>query len=74
MVDGVWASGMYICYGIELHDVPMHVMNFASPSSRNFEMCVVDGTANPYLAMAGILGAGLAGICDKTELMMQDCG
>jgi glutamine synthetase len=74
MVDGVWAGGTYVCYGIEHRDVPVRVTNFASPSSRNFEMRVVDGTANPYLAMAGILGAGLAGIRDKTELTMQDCG
>lgn len=74
MADGIWAGGTYVCYGTEHRDVPMRITNFSSPSSRNFEMRVIDGTANPYLVLAGVLGAGLAGIRDKVELTIQDCG
>jgi glutamine synthetase len=74
MADGVWAGGTYISYGTEHRDVPMRITNFTSPISRNFEMRVLDGTANPYLALAGVLGAGLAGIRDKVDLTIQNCG
>jgi glutamine synthetase len=74
MADGIWAGGTYVCYGTEHRDAPMRITNFSSPSSRNFEMRVIDGTANPYLALAGVLGAGLAGIRDKVELKIQNCG
>jgi glutamine synthetase len=74
MVDGVWAGGTYVCFGTENRDAPVRITNFSSPSSRNFEMRVVDATANPYLSLAGILGAGLAGIRDKVELKTRDCG
>ncbi|KAG5337177.1 hypothetical protein C0989_010374 [Termitomyces sp. Mn162] len=36
-------------------------------------MRFVDGTANPYVALAGILGVGFAGIRDKSELKIKDC-
>lgn len=35
--------------------------------SRKIEMCVPDGTANPYLAIAACLAAGLDGIKNKIE-------
>jgi len=74
MVDGIWAGGTYVCFGTEHRDSPMRIANFSSPPSRNFEMRVIDATANPYLVLAGVLGAGLAGIRDKVELTIQDCG
>ena len=74
MADGIWAGGTYVCFGTEHRDAPMRITNFSSPPSRNFEMRVVDGTANPYLVLAGVLGAGLAGILNQVELEMQDCG
>ena len=36
-------------------------------------MRYVDGTANPYLALAGILDAGYLGIRSNLELGISDC-
>src|SRR6202023_2142696 len=37
------------------------------PSPGRFEIRVVDGAANPYLAFAGIIAAGLDGIEQKMD-------
>ncbi|KAF5385791.1 hypothetical protein D9615_002622 [Tricholomella constricta] len=73
MVDGVWSGGTYVNWGTENREAPVRLSNATSPSSRNFEIRFVDGTANPYLALAAILGAGFAGIRDKVELTVKDC-
>ncbi|KAG6849645.1 hypothetical protein H0H93_006649 [Arthromyces matolae] len=73
MADGVWSGGTYVNWGTENREAPIRLSNATSPSSRNFEMRFVDGTANPYLALTGILGAGFAGIRDKAELKIKDC-
>ena len=39
----------------------------------HFEVRSHDGTANPYLALAAILGAGLQGIKQGVELKIGDC-
>ena len=71
--DGVWSGGTYVCWGTENREAPVRLSNSASPSSRRFEMRYVDGTANPYLVLAGILGAGYLGIRSDLELTISDC-
>jgi glutamine synthetase len=73
MVDGVWSGGTYVSWGIEQKETPVRLCNPHSPSSRNFEFKTLDGTANPYLALAGVLMAGLSGIVELKELTMKDC-
>ncbi|KAF8157069.1 hypothetical protein B0H34DRAFT_798390 [Crassisporium funariophilum] len=73
MVDGVWSGGTYVCWGTDNKETPIRVCNAQSPSSRNFELKIMDGVANPYLAMAGVLGAGSKGILEGKELKIQDC-
>jgi glutamine synthetase len=73
MKDGVWSGGTYVCWGTENRETIMRLCNANNPSSRNFEIRCFDGTANPYLALAAILGAGHAGIRDKAVLTMRDC-
>jgi len=73
MIDGVWSGGTYVNWGTENREAPIRLSNATSPSSRNFEIRFVDGTANPYLALASILGVGFAGIRDKAELKVKDC-
>ncbi|KAF8070058.1 hypothetical protein FPV67DRAFT_999376 [Lyophyllum atratum] len=73
MVDGVWSGGTYVNWGTENREAPIRLSNATSPSSRNFEIRFVDGTANPYLALASILGVGFAGIRDNLELTVKDC-
>lgn len=71
--DGVWSGGTYVCWGTENREAPVRVTNSASPSSRRFEMRYIDGTSNPYLVLAGILGAGHLGIRSNLELTISDC-
>ena len=71
--DGVWSGGTYVCWGTENREAPVRLTNSASPSSRRFEMRYIDGTANPYLVLAGILGAGYLGIRSNLELTISDC-
>lgn len=39
----------------------------------NFEFKCVDATANPYIALAALLSAGIDGIKKGLELNMLDC-
>src|ERR1700722_9930921 len=56
-----WAP-VYITYGQSNRTQMIRV-----PSPGRFEIRVVDGAANPYLAFAGIIAAGLEGIARKTD-------
>ena len=38
-----------------------------------FRLKTLDGTANPYLALSGVLMAGLSGIVGSKELTIKDC-
>ena len=73
VTDGAWSGGTYVCWGTENREAPVRLTNSASPSSRRFEMRYIDGTANPYLVLAGILGAGYLGIRSNLELTISDC-
>jgi glutamine synthetase len=37
------------------------------PEAGRFELRLADGAVNPYLLQAGLLGAGLDGVCHKTD-------
>ena len=52
-------------------DVVDEVHGFRSFDERDL-LGFVDGTANPYLALAGILGVGLYGIQSEAQLKIQD--
>jgi glutamine synthetase type III len=56
-----WAP-VYITYGASNRTQMIRV-----PASGRFEIRVVDGAANPYLAFAGIIAAGLHGIAEKID-------
>jgi glutamine synthetase len=73
MADGIWSGGTYVNWGTDNREAPIRLANASSPSSRNFEIRCVDATANPYIALASILGVGLDGIKNNVELIIQDC-
>jgi glutamine synthetase len=73
MKDGVWSGGTYVCWGTDNRESPIRLCNANSPSARNFEFRCLDGTANPYIALAAVLGVGHAGIRDKAPLAISDC-
>src|SRR5204863_1902714 len=56
-----WAP-VYVTYGASNRTQMIRV-----PSPGRFEIRVVDGAANPYLAFAGIVAAGLDGIASKID-------
>ncbi|KAK0238917.1 hypothetical protein EDD85DRAFT_828447 [Armillaria nabsnona] len=73
VADGVWSGGTYVCWGTENREAPIRLTNAASPMSRNFELRFLDGTCNPYLALALILSAGLDGVVNQEPLNIKDC-
>ncbi|KAI6098629.1 hypothetical protein EDD17DRAFT_1770051 [Pisolithus thermaeus] len=74
MKDGIWSGGTWACWGDEHKDVSVRLTNSHSPQTRNFEVKTVDGTANPYLVLAGLISAGIIGIRDQLELTVEGCG
>lgn len=56
-----WAP-VYVTYGASNRTQMVRI-----PSPGRFEIRVVDGAANPYLAFAGIVAAGLDGIANKID-------
>ncbi|KAF8331569.1 hypothetical protein F5887DRAFT_1081159 [Amanita rubescens] len=73
VADGAFAGGTYVCWGSEKGELPICLVNASSPTSRRFEMRFIDATANPYLALAGILTAGIDGLRKRQELTMKSC-
>jgi len=56
-------SAAYQCWGINNREAPLRLTGLAGqPESLNFELKTVDGTANPYIALAAIIAAGISGI------------
>ncbi|KAK7062631.1 hypothetical protein VNI00_000119 [Paramarasmius palmivorus] len=74
VVDGVWSGGTYVCWGTENREAPVRLTNASSPHSRRFELRFIDGTCNPHLALAAIIGAGSRAIEKQVPLRIKDCG
>ncbi|TFK47750.1 glutamine synthetase/guanido kinase [Heliocybe sulcata] len=59
MDDGVWSGGTWAAWGPDNRETPVRLC----PAKVNhFEVKCVDGTANPHLVLAALLGAGLHGV------------
>ena len=69
--DGSRGGGAWVSWGRENKDVPIRLCG----SGRNFniEVKTLDGIANPYLALAAILGAGLTALESDKPLEMRNC-
>ncbi|KAI9461333.1 hypothetical protein HD554DRAFT_2176299 [Boletus coccyginus] len=74
MLDGMRTGGTWVCWGIDNREAPVRLTKASSPSSRNFEIKQVDGTSNPYLAIAGVLACGILGVRDGCPLAVKNCG
>ncbi|KAL1739399.1 hypothetical protein HDZ31DRAFT_68975 [Schizophyllum fasciatum] len=68
MFDGAWSGGTFVAWGAENRECPIRLINTNSLTSRRFEVRCSDATANPHLALAAIVGAGLSGLEDMQEL------
>lgn len=70
LVPSRWA-GAYSCWGRENREAAIRLIAGpvgATATSANIEVKCVDASANPYLALAGLLAAGLAGVRNPSEL------
>ncbi|KAI0264621.1 glutamine synthetase/guanido kinase [Gloeopeniophorella convolvens] len=68
--DGIWSGGTYACWGEENREAIVRLTG--APGSHHFEVRALDGTANPYIALAAILGVGLAGVEKGLELGIKE--
>jgi glutamine synthetase len=71
VADGVWSGGTYVSWGRDTRETPMRICGSPKTGSGHFEFRPLDGTANPYVAMAAILGAGSVGIKNHQRLEIQ---
>ncbi|KAG2008476.1 glutamine synthetase [Coprinopsis cinerea AmutBmut pab1-1] len=71
MEDGIWSGGTYACWGVEHRETPIRVCHPTSPAARNFELKMIDGTSNPYLATAALIAAGSEGIRNHQNLSQR---
>jgi glutamine synthetase len=61
-------TGEWVSWGTEFRDVPVRKI-----SSGHWEVRCIDGTANLYLVIAAIIGAGCNGLEDGFHLAWKDC-
>jgi glutamine synthetase len=66
--DGICSCGTYACWGVDNKEVAVRLAGV--PGSHHFEVRTIDGTANPHIALATILGLGLVGAQKGLELQM----
>jgi glutamine synthetase len=68
MADGCWAGGRWVSWGTQNRETALRKIE-----DSHFEIKVIDGLANVYLALAAIVAAGTKGVADKLELTLGDC-
>jgi glutamine synthetase len=64
IVPGYWA-GAYGCWGYDNREAPVRVASpfrGAEEASTNAELKACDSSANPYLALGGLIAAGVDGV------------
>ncbi|KAH8178942.1 glutamine synthetase, catalytic domain-containing protein [Sarocladium implicatum] len=66
--DGCWAGGTWVAWGTQNRETPLRKVE-----DSHWEVKCMDGTANPYLALAALIGAGLSGVRSGEELVLKDC-
>ena len=69
MVPQYWA-GAFICWGVDNREAPVRVPSSFlgdEESSTNVELKAADATCNPYLAVGGLITAGLDGLERRLE-------
>lgn len=72
MKPGSWA-GAFACWGLENREAAVRFVatTEGNPRGANVEVKSVDGSANPYLVAAGLIGAALDGIESGSRLPDQ---
>ncbi|KAF8594657.1 glutamine synthetase/guanido kinase [Ceratobasidium sp. AG-I] len=65
-------ASFWACWSTENMEAPVRLCS-SERGGFNVEVRTFDGTANPYLGLAAILGAGLAGLKEQATLEMRQC-
>ncbi|MFJ5925238.1 glutamine synthetase [Kitasatospora sp. NPDC092948] len=73
LVPGHW-SGPHRCWGLENREAALRLITGSAPEQANAEVKCFDAAANPYLAVGGVLAAGLAGLGDALRLPAETTG
>lgn len=68
MVDGCWAGGRWVTWGTQNREAPLRKI-----AGSHWELKVLDGLANVYLAMAAIITVGTEGVVNHEQLTWHDC-
>ncbi|KAH8911823.1 glutamine synthetase/guanido kinase [Coniochaeta sp. PMI_546] len=68
MVDSGWSGGRWVAWGTQNRETALRKIE-----ESHWEVKTLDGLANPYLAMATILLAGVNGALVKEKLVWGDC-
>ncbi|MEU1437069.1 glutamine synthetase family protein [Streptomyces sp. NPDC005786] len=55
-------AGAYRCWGLENREAALRLITGSTAGQANAEFKCFDAAANPYLAIGGVLAAGLAGL------------
>ncbi|KAF8594655.1 glutamine synthetase/guanido kinase [Ceratobasidium sp. AG-I] len=73
VTDDPLNASVWACWGIENMEAPIRLCG-SERGEFNVELRTFDGSANPYLGLAAILGAGMTGLKAQAALEMRDCG
>lgn len=68
MVDSGWSGGKWVAWGTQNRETALRKIE-----DSHWEFKTLDGVANPYLAMASILLAGVNGVVKREKLVWGDC-
>lgn len=66
--SGIWSGGEYAAWGWENKEAPLRRIE-----DNHFELKLMDGFANPYLALCALLAAGMTGMENGTQLSAGPC-
>ena len=65
-------ASVWACWSTENKEAPLGLCS-SERGEFKVEVRTFDGTANPYLGLAAILGAGLTGLKEQAALEMRQC-
>ncbi|WP_316528553.1 glutamine synthetase family protein [Kitasatospora brasiliensis] len=67
-------AGAYRCWGLENREAALRLIAGSAAGQANAEFKCFDAAANPYLAIGGVLAAGLAGLAAGLPLPPETVG
>lgn len=66
--DGAWAGGRWVTWGTQNREAALRKIE-----GSHWELKCMDGLANPYLAVAAVLFAGIRGVAAGEAMAWGDC-